>query len=280
MITLKTQAEIQTLKEGGKRLCQILKNLAGAVRPGVSTWELDALAERQIRGLGGEPSFKGYNPYGAKRAFPASLCVSINDEVVHGIPNKNCLIKDGDVVSLDIGMLWPSGASAKEAGGRGMYTDMAVTVAVGAVPEKIKKLIAVTEASLYEGIKQLRAGARIGDASSAIGQKIEKAGFGVVRDLAGHGVGYKVHEDPSVPNFGPKGTGPVLKEGMVLALEPMATAGGHHVTIDDDEWTFRTSDGSIAAHFEHTVVITKSGALIVTLAPGEKHAVGYEIFGR
>jgi len=268
MITIKTPAEIVTLRLGGALLCKVLRNVARAVKPGISTAELDAIAEREIRAAGGEPSFKGYNPYGAKIAYPAALCVSINDEVVHAIPKKNRIIREGDLVSLDIGMWWPGEKlkmkNEKLKMTRAMATDMALTVAVGSVSSRLQKLLKVTESALDYGIRKVRAGARIGDISSAIQKTIETAGFGVVRDLAGHGVGYKVHENPFVPNYGTPGTGAVLREGMVLAIEPMATSGDWHVVIDKDEWAFRTADGKHAAHFEHTIAVTSSGCVVLT----------------
>ena len=268
MITIKTPAEIVTLRQGGARLSKVLRNVARAVKPGVTTSELNALAECGIYEVGGEPSFKGYNPYGAKIAYPAALCVSINDEVVHAIPKKNRIIRDGDLVSLDIGMWWPGAElrikNTELSKTRAMATDMAVTVGVGKISPQAEKLIRATKESLAIGIREVRAGARIGDISSAIQKTIEKAGFGVVRDLAGHGVGYKVHEDPFVPNFGAPGTGAVFREGMVLAIEPMATEGDWHVVIDKDEWAFRTADGKHAAHFEHTVAVTSGGCVVLT----------------
>jgi methionyl aminopeptidase len=267
MITIKTKDEISSIKKGGALLARILRDLTKEVRAGVSTATLDHLAEEKIRAVGGEPSFKNYRPLGALRPFPASLCVSINDEVVHGIPSEKRIIKSGDVVSLDIGMWWPIGKihtkSKKKV--RPMATDTATTIVVGRTTPKISKLLQATKKSLILGIKELKPGGFIGDASSAIERVLAPTGYGIVRDLAGHGVGYKVHEDPFVPNYGPAGTGPVLKEGMVLALEPMATMGDWRVVLDSDDWTVRTRDRSIAAHFEHTVVITKKGVEIVTL---------------
>lgn len=262
--TIKSKEEIEILKKGGKELARILREVIAAAEPGVTTKGLDDLAEHLIIEAGGEPSFKNYNPYGAKRAFPATLCVSINDEVVHGIPRKSRVLASGDIVGLDIGMRWPSEAKAKEAGGRPMFTDTAVTVGIGTISKEAEKLIAATKQALMKGIAAARPGGRMGDIGAAIQEHIESLGFGVVRDLAGHGVGYRVHEDPFVPNFGTKGKGELLKEGMVLAIEPMATEGGWKVSLDKDEWTFRTADGTLSAHFEHTVVIEKNGAHIIT----------------
>lgn len=263
--TIKTPEEIAILKEGGALLASILRELAAAALPGVTTKGLDDLAEHLVIESGGEPSFKNYNPHGAKRAFPATLCVSINDEVVHGIPRKSRILASGDIVGLDIGMLWPSEARAKEVGGRPMFTDTAITVGVGEVSKEAENLIKVTREALEIGIQAVRPGGRMGDIGAAIQKHIEASGYGVVRDLAGHGVGYRVHEDPFVPNFGTQNKGEVLKEGMVLAIEPMATLGTWKVLLDDDEWTFKTADGKLAAHFEHTIVIEKEGARIITI---------------
>lgn len=263
--TIKSKEEIEIIKTGGALLARILREVANAAIPGVTTKGLDDLAEHLIYEAGGEPSFKNYNPYGAKRPFPSALCVSINEEVVHGIPRQSRVVAEGDIVGLDIGMWWPSRAKARTTGSRPMTTDTAVTVAVGAVSKKAERLIRVTEESLRLGIQAARPGGRMGDIGAAIQEYIESNGFGVVRDLAGHGVGYRVHEDPFVPNFGTRGKGEVLKEGMVLAIEPMATEGGWKVSLDKDEWTFRTADGTLSAHFEHTIIIEHEGARIVTI---------------
>ena len=267
MITIKKPEELETLREGGRRLAGVLSEIAEAVKPGVSTSFLNDLAERLILASGGEPSFKGYNPYGAKAAYPAALCVSINDEVVHAIPKHSRVLVEGDIVGLDIGMWWPGEKlkikNEKLKMTRVMATDTAVTVGVGKISPQ---LIRVTNESLAIGIQEVRAGAHIGDIGAAIQAHLEKNGLGVVRDLAGHGVGYAVHEDPFVPNFGKRGEGLVLKEGMVLAIEPMATEGVWKVTLDEDEWAYRTVDGKLAAHFEHTVIVGKNGAEVVTTA--------------
>ena len=268
MITIKTEEEIKTLAEGGKKLGGILREVAKAVRPGISTKDLDDLAERLILASGGEPSFKGYNPYGAKAAYPSALCVSVNDEVVHAIPHRKRILKEGDVVGLDIGMWYPARSAETQNPKlkiqRPMATDTAVTVGVGEISKTAEKLIRVTREALDLGIKEVCVGARIGDIVAAIQAHIERHGFGVVGDLAGHGVGYKVHEDPYVPNYGNRGEGLVLKEGMVLAIEPMATEGTYKVVLDKDEWCFRTADGRLAAHFEHTVAVTKHGCEVLT----------------
>jgi len=245
MITIKTPEEIKILQEGGKKLVSVLYQVAEMVGPGVVTAELDKMAERLIKEAGGEPSFKNYKTDEDKIPYPASLCVSINDEVVHGIPGPR-KIKDGDIVSLDLGMKY-----------KNFYTDMAITVGTG-------KIIEVAKKSLEEGIKVIKQGAHIGDIGFAIQSYVEKNGFNVVRQLVGHGVGHNPHEEPEVPNFGKKGTGEILKQGMVLALEPMITAGNPEVILSDDNWTWKTKDGSLAAHFEYTVVVTKNGVEILT----------------
>ncbi len=268
MITIKKPEELEILREGGRRLAGVLAEVAGAVKPGISTSFLNELAERLILASGGAPSFKGYNPYGAKAAYPAALCVSINDEVVHAIPKRDRILVEGDIVGLDIGMWWPGEKfkikNEKLKMTRAMATDTAVTVGVGKISPQAEKLIRATQESLVIGIREVRAGASIGDIGAAIQAHLEKNGFGVVRDLAGHGVGYAVHEDPFVPNFGERGKGLILKEGMVLAIEPMATEGAWQVTLDEDEWAYRTADGRLAAHFEHTVAVTAKGCEVLT----------------
>lgn len=246
---IKNQREFEILRKGGKKLAAILNNVARHAIAGVSARDLDALAEALILKAGGTPSFKGYKVIGTPIPYPGSLCVSINEEVVHGLPTDRVL-KTGDIVGLDIGM-WLEG----------LCTDTALTVLVGG---GANKLIDATKKSLEIGIAQIRAGAHIGDIGFAIQKYLESEGFGVVRELVGHGVGRAVHEDPEIPNWGKKGSGLVLEEGMVIALEPMATDGGHEVKLSKDGWTWATRDGSHSAHFEHTVVVTKDGAEILT----------------
>lgn len=253
MITIKTPEEIKILREGGRRLASVLYEVAEKVRPGLATIELDELAEKLIRDNNGESSFKNYKTKEDKIPFPASLCVSVNDEIVHGIPRRDRILKEGDIVSLDLGMKY-----------KNLYTDMAITVPVGKIDKQAKKLIEITEKSLAEGIRIIKEGNYIGDIGFAIQKYVEKKGFNVVRKLVGHGVGYKTHEAPEIPNFGKKGTREILKSGMVLALEPMITAGSPDIILDSDNWTWKTKDGSLAAHFEHTVVVTKNGAGILT----------------
>lgn len=253
MSLIKSQKEIQALAEGGKMLADVLQKVVEAVKPGIATKELDDIAETLIISSGSIPSFKGYNAFGARTAYPASLCVSINDEVVHGIPSKKRVLKEGDIVGLDIGMKH-----------KGLYTDMAVTVGVGKIDVDSRKLLDVTRIALDKGIAQVRAGAHVGDIGAAVQTYVEGCGFGVVRELVGHGVGHAVHEEPEVPNFGKEGQGIKLVEGMVLALEPMVVAGSPRVALAKDEWTWKTKDGSRAAHFEHTVAVTKDGAQVLT----------------
>lgn len=247
---IKTDEEIQTIAAGGRILHDILYGAAALVKPGISTGELNQFAEDAIIKTGGRPSFKNYGP--KKNPFPAGLCTSVNDVVVHGIPS-GAILKSGDIIGLDIGMEY-----------KGLYTDTAITVAVGGVSETAKKLIEITKKSLDAGLAQAKAGNKIGDIGFAIQSTAEAAGFGVVRDLVGHGVGYDVHEDPMVPCYGKKGTGEVLREGMVLAIEPMLCEHEYFIKMDADGWTIRTADGGLSAHFEHTVAITKNGARILT----------------
>jgi len=249
MSLIKTEQEIKQLREDGKVLAAVLKFVKNMVKPGISTGELNEKAEELIIAAGGKPSFKGY---GEPTPFPAGLCVSINEEIVHGIPGDRVL-EDGDIVSLDIGM-----------DRNGLFTDMAITVAVGDIPKKTKDLMKVTRKSLELGIKQCKVGNTLGDIGYAIQSYAEKHGFGVVRDLVGHGVGHAVHESPAVPNYGRKGSGQKLEAGMVLALEPMITIGDYNIDYKEDNWTIKTYDNSLSAHYEHTVAITKKGPIIIT----------------
>jgi methionyl aminopeptidase len=253
-MTIKNDTERANLIEAGKRLAAILTALRAKVAPGVSAEELDDLAEQMIRDGGDEPCFLGYTPEGAARPYPATLCVSINSEVVHGIPNESVkILKEGDIVGLDLGLTH-----------NGIIVDAAITVPVGGVSGEIKKLLSATEVALTSGIAQAIPGNHIGDISSAIQKEIESAGFKVVKELGGHGVGDVVHEEPFIPNFGNPGEGELLFEGMVLALEPISTAGKASVVLAPDGYTYRTKDGSISAHFEHTILIEKNGARIIT----------------
>lgn len=262
---IKNSQELEILREGGKLLADILQKVAIAAKPGVATKQVDDLAEDLIVKAGGRPSFKGYHVHGAPAPYPSSLCVSVNNEIVHGIPSERAL-KEGDVVGLDIGMQY-----------KGYFTDTAMTVLVksdkfDSLSQRrvsvdyleMERLITTTKSALDVGIAQVRAGVHVGDIGFAIQRHLEDAGLGVVRELVGHGVGVAVHEDPEIPNWGTKGEGYVLKEGEVIALEPMATAGNHKVKLLSDGWTWATKDGSVAAHFEHTLVVTKNGCEVLT----------------
>lgn len=251
---IKNDIERANLIEGGKRLASVLEALRAKVAPGVTTEELDDLAERMIVDGGDEPCFLGYTPEGGTRPYPATLCVSINDEVVHGIPNETVkVLKEGDIVGLDLGLRH-----------EGIVVDAAITVAVGHIHEETKKLLYATQAALSAGILAALPGNHVGDISFAIQKEIEDAGFAVIKELGGHGVGDLVHEEPFIPNFGKPGKGELLEEGMVLALEPISSAGKAAVMIAPDGYTFRTKDGSKSAHFEHTILIEKGGARIIT----------------
>ncbi len=254
MITIKTKEDIKKLREGGKRHAEILHLLKEMIRPGISAKDLDDEAHRLIIEGGDIPAFLNYKPRGESRPFPASLCVSINDEIVHGIPNeKEKILKEGDIVTIDLGLIH-----------EGLITDAAITVPVGNIAPELNKLIEVTRDALYAGIKAAKGGKRVGDISVAIERLAVSAGFGVVEELSGHGVGYSVHEDPYVPNYGVAGTGDVLKPGMVLAIEPIFNLGDHRTLLDKDGYTYRTRDGKPSAHFEHTILITKSEPEILT----------------
>jgi len=253
-IKIKTPKDIETLREGGKRHAFILSEVAKAVVPGVSAKDLDDLATRLIEEGGDKAAFLGYKPRGAKRPYPASLCVSINDEVVHGIPNESRkILKEGDIVTLDLGLMHG-----------GLITDMAITVPVGVVDAKAVKLMKATEKALELGIKAAGPNRTVGHIGEAVESYIVPLGFGIVEELAGHGVGYSVHEDPFVPNYGKAGEGVPLVPGMVIAIEPIVSEGDSRIKLDSDGYTYRTKDGSRAAHFERTVVITENGCEILT----------------
>ena len=250
MVKLKTRDEIEAMRESGRIAAETLRLVGAAVAPGVTTRELDAMAEEYIRSRGAEPAFKGYGD--TRNPFPATLCISVDSEVVHGIPGGRVL-KDGELVSLDVGVL-------KD----GWYGDHALTFAVGAVSEEKRRLMDVTKESLKVGIEQAVAGNKVHDISFAVESYVAGHGFSVVRDLCGHGLGRSLHEEPSVPNFGKKGTGMVLKDGMTIAIEPMVNAGTWQVVVLDDGWTVVTKDGRPSAHFEHTVAIVDGKAEILT----------------
>jgi methionyl aminopeptidase len=262
VIIRKSPAEIEKMARAGAILAQTMDAIEARVAPGVSTGELDALAERLIRSRGAIPTFKGY------RGFPGSICASPNAMIVHGIPGPYKL-KDGDTISIDIGVTF-----------EGWVADAARTFAVGQLEPQVAKLLEVTERSLYVGVEQCRAGNRMGDLSSAIQRTVEQEGFSIVRSLVGHGVGRSMHEDPQVPNYGKPGKGVVLGEGMVLAVEPMTTAGRPGVRVGGDGWAIFSQDGSAAAHFEFTVAITAAGPRVLTpwhLPPDRRSATGAEM---
>lgn len=246
MITLKSKREIELLKEAGHIVYLTHQYLRPHIKAGIKTKELDRLAEEFIRSKGATPSFKGYE------GFPSTLCISINDEVVHGFPSDRVL-QDGDIISIDIGACY-----------KGYHGDSAWTYTVGEVSDDAKYLLKHTEKALYEGIKQAKVGNRIGDISYAVEKYATEHNLGVVKELVGHGVGTSVHESPDVPNYGTKGTGPKIRDGMVIAIEPMLTLGSPDIYVEDNDWTVKTEDSSLSAHFEHTIAITNEGVIILT----------------
>jgi methionyl aminopeptidase len=259
-IIIKTKEEIEILREGGRRLAIVLYKVRDMIGPGVSTKDLDAYAEKLIRGMGDEPAFLNYQPEGAHIPFPATLCVSVNNEVVHGIPSAKRILKEGDIVSIDLGVKH-----------KGLFTDMALTTGVGKVSAGDLKLMETTQRALQVGIDAVRVGNKVGDISHSIERFVrsKKGGgksqrYGIVEVLAGHGVGRAIHEDPYIPNFGKAGTGAKLVPGMVIAIEPMLNNGTKNVTLDDDGYTFHTQDGKRSAHFEHTILITDGDPEILT----------------
>lgn len=247
-VSIKTAREIDLMRESGRLLEKVHDELAKAIRPGISTWEIDQLGEKLIRDLGCTPNFLHYNGY------PASICVSVNDEVVHGIPSRKRILKEGDIVSLDAGLIY-----------KGYHSDAARTHAVGQVSPEVEKLMEVTRQSFFEGIKHAKAGCHLYEISAAIGAYAESFGYGVVRDLVGHGIGTSLHEDPQIPNFAQKRRGIRLMPGMTLAIEPMINMGRPEVCWLDDDWTVVTEDGSVSAHYENTVLITDGEPEILTL---------------
>jgi methionyl aminopeptidase len=246
VIVRKTPDEIEKMADAGRVLARCLTMLAGKARPGVTTEDLDRAAERFIRSQGGEPAFKDY------RGFPGSICASPNSMVVHGIPGPYELSR-GDILSIDVGVILD-----------GWVADAAITVPIGNVTPVAKRLLATTREALFDAVEQCRAGNRLGDVSAAVQRRVEGDGFAVIQALVGHGIGRDMHEDPQIPNFGEPGTGPELAEGMVLAVEPMVNAGSHPIRVAEDNWSVYSQDGSLAAHFEHTVAITSDGPRILT----------------
>lgn len=247
-VTIKSPREIELMREAGRILAKTHEELAKNLRPGMSTWDIDHMGEEIIRSYGCIPSFKNYNGY------PASICVSVNDEVVHGIPHKEHFLDEGDIVSLDAGVIY-----------KGYHSDAARTCGIGEIDDDAKKLIEVTRQSFFEGIKFAKAGNHLNDISAAIQKYAESFGFGVVRDLVGHGIGSHLHEDPEIPNFARKRKGILLQPGMTLAIEPMVTEGSYEVVWLDDDWTVMTEDGGWAAHYENTILITEGEPEILSL---------------
>ncbi len=247
MIIYKSEEEIRLMKESGRIVAQILTELRTMIKPGIRTKELDDFAEGRARELGARPAFKGY------RGYPASLCTSVNEEIIHGIPSSRVL-QEGDIISLDFGVF-----------SEGFYGDAAVTIPVGEVNLQARKLIAAAEAAFYQGLGKARIGSRLSDISHAIQTYVESQGFSVIRSFVGHGIGHSLHEEPQVPNFGPPDQGPRLREGLTLAIEPMIAAGDWHEQILEDGWTAVTKDRSLAAHYEHTVALTARGVEILSL---------------
>src|SRR5450755_2193302 len=247
-IVCKSVSEIEKMRRSGRIVRQVLDSVKEVVAPGVSTMDLERVAERKIKELGAKPAFKGYYDY------PCVLCTSINEEIVHGIPSERKVLKAGDIVSIDTGVVLD-----------GFYGDAAITVPVGGeLTPKLQKLLDVTRESLYRGIEAARIGNTVGDVGSAVQQLVEANGFSVVREFVGHGIGTKLHEEPQVPNYGARGHGPRLREGMVLAIEPMVNFGEPGTRVLNDKWTAVTADGSCSAHFEHCVAVTKDGPMILT----------------
>jgi methionyl aminopeptidase len=247
VIILKSQAELKKMSGACRIVAEVLEGMKTQIADGITTADIDAFADAEMKRRGAVAAFKGY------RGYPASVCISVNDQVIHGIPSRSARIKNGDIVSLDFGVFFD-----------GFYGDSAITVPVGSISPEAEKLVKITEKSLYVGIEKAIEGNRIGDIAAAIQGFVEANGYSVVRAFVGHGIGRALHEDPPVPNFGRPGQGPRLKEGMTLAIEPMVNAGGADVRILGDDWTAVTADGSLSAHFEHTVAITKKGPKILT----------------
>jgi len=247
MIILKSQQEIAKMASAGRIVAEVLEGLKSLVKPGITTLELDEFTEEFLRKKGAKPAFKGY------RDYPATICASINNQVVHGIPSDKVVLKNGDIISIDIGAVID-----------GFYGDAAITLPVGDISTEASRLLKITEAALYEGIKMAVAGRRLSDISNAVQSCVEGNGYSVVRDFVGHGIGQSLHEEPQIPNFGRAGQGPRLKTGMTLAIEPMVNMGRCEIQILGDNWTAVTKDGSLSAHFEHTIVVTDNAPEILT----------------
>ncbi len=253
MITIKTKEEIEILKEGGKILAEVLRELAKLAKPGVSTGFLDQKAREMISARGGEPAFLNYRPDFMEKPYPAALCASLNEVVVHGLPSDAVILKEGDILKLDLGVKY-----------KNLFTDAAITVGIGKITEESQKLIDITKQSLELAINEVKPGNHIGDIGFAVENYVENNGFYVIEILVGHGVGHAIHEEPNVPNYGKKGKGPELKTGMVIAIEPMAALKSRKVQLSKDGFGYETLGGSLSAHFEHTVAVTDSGHIILT----------------
>lgn len=272
---IKTTEEIKMIKKGGQIIGRILDDLAKMCRPGISVWEIDLAAEKIIEKAGGRPAFKGYKSKSGDPAFPGTICASINEELVHGIAKKETILKNGDIFSIDIGMEWPYEVKSEklkvESSGRGYYTDTALTVPIGKIPAKTRELLRVTQESLERGMAAVKPGNTVADIGKAVEDYVKSEGkYGIVRDLVGHGVGHAVHEEPRIPNFYERSSDfIVLKPGMVIAIEPMISLGGWRVETASDGWTIKMADNSLCAHFEHTVIVTKSGNIVATRRPSE-----------
>ena len=256
-VTIKSSRELEFMRQAGRVVAQVKADLMEAIKPGVKTSELDRIAEERIRQLGATPSFKGYAAAGAT-PFPSTICVSLNDEIVHGIPGDR-VIDEGDIVSVDVGAVVG-----------GFHGDSAFTMVAGEPSDEASRLIEATREALEAGIAQAKAGGRVGDISAAVQAHAEGLGYSVVREYVGHGIGRALHEEPQVPNYGIAGRGPLLRESMTIAIEPMLNVGGHGTVRLDDGWTVSTEDGSLSAHFEHTIVITRNGAEVLTALNGSE----------
>jgi len=251
-VIIKTAKQIEIIKEGGKILAKVLAEIAKKAKPGISTYDLDKYAFDLIKKNGGDSAFLNYRPEGAPKPFPATICISVNNEIVHGIPSKTRILKEGDIVSLDLGIKY-----------KGLFTDHAITVPVGKISKKDQSLLDATKKALEVGIWAARGGDTVGDIGHAIESFVNRK-YGIVRELSGHGVGVKIHEDPYIPNYGKKGKGQKLIPGMIVAIEPMLNIGKDDITLANDDWTIKTADGTRSAHFEHTILITEGDAEILT----------------
>lgn len=279
-MSIKSKSEQEVIRQGGKIMGEILRTLYTKCVPGISTFELDTIAEEMIRKAHGRPAFKGYRIPSIKTSFPGTICASVNTELVHGIPRKTSVLSNGDIISIDIGMEWPNqkpeNKGERSEKKRGMFTDTAITCAVGVIPEKTKELLRVTKQSLEEGIKVAQPGNSVASIGRAIESYVKSQGkYNIVQDLVGHGVGYALHEDPHVPNFYDSGLESVILEpGMVIAIEPMISIGDtYEVVTKSDGWTIEMVDKALCAHFEHTIIITERGNIVATRRPGEEKEV-------